>query len=104
VPAIATLQLLDGTLIARLSCDEECGVIVIGRDKLSDVRISDPYVHRSHAEIHWDLETRSHIFSHSGGENGSWVNLQRVNAPARLTDGSRIRVGKTELIYRRIHV
>lgn len=101
-PAIATLQLLDGTLVARLSCDAECGVVGIGRASTSDVRISDPYVHRFHAEIRWDTETHSHILSHCGGENGSWVNLQRVKAPARLTDGARIRVGRTELIYRRL--
>jgi pSer/pThr/pTyr-binding forkhead associated (FHA) protein len=100
LPVIATLQRLDGTIIARLDCSVECGTVVIGRDSHSDVRMNDPYVHRTHAEIHWEPATRSHILSHCGGENGSWVNLQRVVSPMPLNNGARVRVGKTELIYR----
>lgn len=98
----ATLGLLDGTVIARLPCGVELGTAVIGRGSLSDIRIHDPWIHRVHAHIDWDVGLRAHVISHVGGINGTFVNLQRVISPTRLTDGARVRVGKTELVYRRI--
>ena len=99
----ATIGMLDGTVIARLECDGSLGPFVLGRSSLADVRIEDPFVHRVHAEITWETDVRSHVITHSGGSNGTWVNLQRVDRPTRLTDGCRIRVGSTELVYRRVY-
>lgn len=98
----ATIALLDGTVAGRLECAESLGQIVLGRGSLAGVQIHDPFVHRVHAEIHWDPEIRSHVITHAGGSNGTFVNLQRVDRPTRLLDGARIRIGKTELIYRRV--
>jgi hypothetical protein len=98
----ATVALLDGTVVGRLECDASLGTIVVGRSDLSDIQIHDPFVHRAHSEIHWDIELRSHVITHAGGSNPTLVNLQRVERPARLIDGARIRIGKTELIYRRV--
>jgi len=96
----ATLGMLDGTVIARLPCGEELGSAGIGRGSLSDIRIHDPWIHREHASIAWDAVRRAHVIEHAGGANGTFVNLQRISTPTRLTDGARVRVGKTELIYR----
>jgi hypothetical protein len=96
----ATLSLLDGTIVARLACDGSLGTAVIGRGSLSTIRIHDPFVHRVHADIRWDEGTRAHVITHGGGTNGTFVSLQRIDQPTRLIDGTRIRVGKTELIYR----
>jgi hypothetical protein len=98
----ATVALLDGTVVGRLECDASLGKIVVGRGDLSGIQIHDPFVHRVHSEIHWDVELRAHVISHAGGSNPTFVNLQRVDRPARLIDGARIRIGKTELIYRRV--
>lgn len=100
----ATLSLLDGSVIAELPCGDELGTAIIGRGSLSDIRIHDPWIHREHASIAWDAGTRAHVIADAGGANGTFVNLQRVktSAPVRLTDGARVRVGKTELIYRRV--
>ncbi|HEX5166693.1 MAG TPA: FHA domain-containing protein [Thermomicrobiales bacterium] len=99
----ATIALLDGTVIGRLACDRLLGEIVVGRGSLAGVRVDDPFVHRVHSEIRWDADLRSHVIAHAGGSNGTYVNLQRVDRPTRLIDGARIRIGKTELIYRRVY-
>jgi hypothetical protein len=99
----ATVALLDGTVVGRLECDASLGQIVVGRSDLSGIQIHDPFVHRVHSEIHWDVELRAHVITHAGGSNPTLVNLQRVERPARLIDGARIRIGKTELIYRRVY-
>ncbi len=98
----ATVALLDGTVIGRLKCDASLGQIVVGRGGTADIQVHDSFVHRVHSEIHWDTDVRSHMITHAGGSNPTFVNLQRVDKPTRLIDGARIRMGKTELIYRRV--
>jgi hypothetical protein len=99
----ATVALLDGTVVGRLECDPSLGQVVVGRGALSGIQVHDTFVHRVHAEIHWDAELRAHVITHAGGSNPTHVNLQRIDRPTRLIDGARIRVGKTELIYRRVY-
>lgn len=98
----ATLGMLDGTVLARLPCAEELGTVIIGRSTTASIRVHDPFVHRLHADITWDPVTKSHVITHGDGSNGTFVNLQRISQPTRLIDGTRIRVGKTEIIYRRL--
>lgn len=98
----ATVALLDGTVVGRLECDGSLGRAVLGRGTLAAIRVQDPFVHRVHSEIHWDSELRAHVITHAGGNNPTFVNLERADKPTRLIDGARIRIGKTELIYRRI--
>jgi hypothetical protein len=97
----ATLRMIDGSVVARLPCDESLGTVIVGRGSLSSVRLYDPFVHRVHAEVHWDSESNAHVITHSGGANGTIINMQRIDRPTRLGDGTRIRFGKTELVYRR---
>lgn len=98
----ATLGLLDGTIIAHIPCSDDLGTAVIGRGSLSDIRIHDAWIHREHALIAWDADVRMHVITHAGGANGTFVNLHRLSAPTHLNDGARVRVGKTEMVYRRI--
>jgi hypothetical protein len=97
----ATVALLDGTVVGRLECDGSLGQVMLGRGSLAGIRVHDPFVHRVHSEIRWDSDLRAHVIAHAGGSNPTFVNLERVDKPTRLIDGARIRVGKTELIYRR---
>jgi hypothetical protein len=99
----ATIALLDGTVVGRLTCDTSPTPIVVGRSSLSTIHIDDPFVHRAHAQIDWDVAQHAHVITHGGGSNGTFVNLQRIDRPTRLSDGTRIRIGKTELVYRRIY-
>ena len=98
----ATLGLLDGTVIARLACHESLGTVVIGRGSAATIQVQDTFAHRVHAQISWETTSRSHVITHGGGANGTLVNLQRIASPTRLIDGARIRIGKTEIVYRKI--
>lgn len=90
----------DGGILAEIPCDENAGIITIGRGKTAEIRINDPYVHRLQAEIRWDESAEAHYLAHGGGENGTYVNRHRVQQPYRLHGGERLRFGKTELVYR----
>ena len=90
----------DGNLMASLPSDETAGIIILGRGQNATVRISDPYVHRVHAHMRWDAGVGAHIIVHGGGENATYVNRRKIRAPYTLQNGNRIRLGRTELIYR----
>ncbi len=89
-----------GNEMASLPCDESAGIIILGRGQNATVRISDPYVHRVHAHMRWDSSVGSHIIVHGGGENATNVNRRKIRAPYTLQDGNRIRLGRSEMIYR----
>ncbi len=99
--AIAVLQLLDGTLLGMLSCDESVGLTTIGRGRDAIVKVHDPYVSRIHATIHWDPAGGTHVLTDRSAQNGTYVNGRRILAPTRVLDGARIRLGTTELLYLR---
>lgn len=90
----------DGNLMASLPSDDTAGIIILGRGQNATVRISDPYVHRVHAHMRWDAGVGAHIIVHGGGENATYVNRRKIRAPYTLQNGNRIRLGRTELIYR----
>gem|GEM_PF-5340178 len=98
----ATIAMLDGTVIGRLECDVSLGRAILGRGSLAEIQVHDSFVHRVHSEIYWDHDRRTHVIAHAGGSNPTFVNLERIDKPTRLIDGARIRVGRTELIYRRV--
>jgi FHA domain len=97
---LVSLEDPEGNLMASLPCDETAGIIILGRGQNATVRIVDPYVHRVHAHMRWDSSVSSHIIVHGGGENATYVNRRRIRAPYTLQDGNRIRLGRTEMIYR----
>lgn len=94
--------MLDGSgrEVAELPCNETAGILIIGRGHNATVRVRDPYVHRVHAHMRWDAESDVHVIAHGGGENSTYVNERKLHSPSHLTNGARIRVGRTELIYR----
>lgn len=102
---MATFTLLDGTVLARFQCHVDAGTLIIGRGSSAAVRVSDAFVHRQHASVVWDASIQAHVLRHLGGTNGTWMNLARVSdtAAVRLAHGARVRVGRTELIYHRVH-
>lgn len=73
-------------------------VTVLGRGQGSDLRIDDPGVSRSHAEIrlHRDLAEIVDL----GSTNGLVIDGQRVERAA-LEDGTEVRLGRTVLVFRR---
>jgi pSer/pThr/pTyr-binding forkhead associated (FHA) protein len=68
---------------------------VVGRGAECDLRLDDTYVSQEHARIF--AKDSSWYVEDLGSTNGTFVNEQRLAAPAMLTSGDRIRVGTTVL-------
>lgn len=72
--------------------------IVLGRSSEADILVDDTGVSRRHLEIR---AQDGRIYAVDlGSTNGSYVNGQRVNGQAELTDGSTISVGRSRLTFR----
>ncbi|WP_026532690.1 FhaA domain-containing protein [Arthrobacter sp. H41] len=72
--------------------------IVLGRSSDADILVDDTGVSRRHLEIR---TSNGGVFAVDlGSTNGSYVNGQRVQGQAELTDGSVITMGRTRLTFR----
>lgn len=91
-PVDAWLDLADGL---RFPIGRE--MLRIGRDEDSDLVLRDEAVHRNHAVIHRTEDAEIIIVDLSGdGGNGVMLNGKRVSR-ARLRNGDKIGLGRTEL-------
>ena len=72
--------------------------VVIGRSRECDIQITDPNVSRRHAELR--REGSSFWLVDLGSTNGIDVNGRR-QARVKLSDGDRVTLGSTELVFRR---
>jgi pSer/pThr/pTyr-binding forkhead associated (FHA) protein len=75
------------------------GPTTMGRAAECELRLDDTYVSQQHARIfdragNWYVEDL-------GSTNGTFVNEQRLVAPAMLTPGDTVRVGTTKVELRR---
>jgi hypothetical protein len=73
-------------------------LIILGRGTDCDLRLVDPGVSRHHAEIR--VEDGDVVLVDLGSTNGTFVNGQPVRRVA-LTDGTRVTLGRTTLVFRR---
>jgi hypothetical protein len=73
-------------------------LVILGRGTDSDLRLVDPGVSRHHAEIR--VEDDEVVLVDLGSTNGTFVNGQPVRRVA-LTDGTRVTLGRTTLVFRR---
>jgi Protein of unknown function (DUF3662)/FHA domain len=76
--------------------------VVIGRGTDADIQVNDPGVSRRHAEIRLMPDGPAGVrvvIVDLGSTNGTLVNGRRTSE-AELTEGSRIKIGTTELIVR----
>lgn len=69
----------------------------IGRSSTNDLVLHDLNVSRLHAEI--VRRPNGLYLLDAGGKNGTFLNNQRVTAPALLQPGDRVQVGTTTLIF-----
>ena len=74
------------------------GRAVVGRSRECDVRVEDGNVSRRHFEISRDDESRWTVVD-LGSTNGTEVNGRRVTRRTPLSDGDRIAIGGTELVF-----
>jgi hypothetical protein len=73
-------------------------VTVIGRGAEADIKVVDTGVSRRHAEVHLGADGTAEIVDLQS-TNGTSVNGARASR-AVLSDGDRIAIGATELVYR----
>lgn len=71
---------------------------ILGRGTDCDLRLVDPGVSRHHAELR--VEDREVVLVDLGSTNGTFVNGQPVRRVC-LTDGTRVTLGRTTLVFRR---
>jgi hypothetical protein len=76
-------------------------ITVLGRDDTADIILDDPGISRRHSEIRVTNDGPHLVASirDLGSTNGTFVNSERVSSQ-RLSDGDRITVGRTSVIYR----
>lgn len=72
----------------------------LGREPDNDAMLPDPKVSRHHARIQRDGER--YVLADLDSSNGTFVNGERVTAPARLEEGDVILIGDVELLFSRI--
>lgn len=72
---------------------------IIGRGDESLVSLADRLASRSHLAIRFEPTGRNWILEDLGSRNGTWLDGMRVTS-ASLREGSLIRVGTTELVFR----
>jgi pSer/pThr/pTyr-binding forkhead associated (FHA) protein len=73
--------------------------MTVGRAPECEIRLDDTYASQQHARLyarneHWFVEDL-------GSTNGTFVNDQRLAAPAMLQPGDKVRVGQTVMELRR---
>jgi hypothetical protein len=73
-------------------------LVILGRGTDCDLRLVDPGVSRHHAEIR--VEDGEVVLVDLGSTNGTFVNGQPVRR-VPLTDGTRVTLGRTTLVFRR---
>lgn len=72
--------------------------IILGRSSEADILIDDTGVSRKHLEIR--CEEGSNTAVDLGSTNGSYVDGRRVQGSTELHNGSTIKMGRTEIIFR----
>jgi hypothetical protein len=73
--------------------------MAIGRAPECEIRLEDTYVSQQHARIFGKSE--QWYVEDLGSTNGTFVNDQKLGAPAQVEPGDKIRVGTTVLELRR---
>jgi DNA-binding winged helix-turn-helix (wHTH) protein len=76
----------------------EPGETIIGRDPGAGLFVDDPSVSRRHARI--VVAGESATLEDLASKNGTHLGDRRIEAPAALEDGARIRVGSVVLTFR----
>lgn len=91
---VAYLELASGERIPVVT------TAVIGRSSEADAIIMDSEASRRHAEVR--AENGVCTVTDLGSRNGTSLNGQPLNEPARLQDGDEITIGRTTIIFRAV--
>jgi adenylate cyclase len=91
----AYLKYKNGEAVDQVLCKP---VLTIGRDKNSDIVLTDLRVSRNHALIRQVGRSDYYIID-SGSANGSYVNQRRVAMPTLLKNGDLIAIGGVAFVF-----
>ena len=75
------------------------GDVTIGRAPECAVSIADEFASNLHSKI-YRVEGRFYV-EDLGSTNGTYVNGRRIHYPTELRNGDRIKIGRTEMDFRR---
>lgn len=75
------------------------GKQTIGRSSRADININDSFASRIHAVL--ELRDNSYWLTDLGSQNGTYHNEVRVTRELEMMPGDRIRIGETELLFRK---
>ena len=73
--------------------------VTIGRAEKCHIVVDDTYVSQVHARIYGNGD--GYRVEDLGSTNGTYLNRRRITAPAELSRGDRIKIGKTVLEMRK---
>jgi pSer/pThr/pTyr-binding forkhead associated (FHA) protein len=73
--------------------------VVLGRGPECGVELKDEFASTMHAKI-YQSEGRYYV-EDLGSTNGTYVNGRRINSPTELRSGDTIKIGRTEMEFRR---
>ena len=74
-------------------------LVSIGRDDTCTFQVLDPLVSRKHLQIRVDEALGKHVAGDYRSGNGVFVNDRQIVLDVALSDGDRIRIGHTTLMY-----
>jgi len=72
---------------------------VIGRDEAAPIQIINQFVSRKHMQIRFENAQQRYYALDMRSEHGLFINDRRITDETVLTDGDRIRVGETALLF-----
>ena len=94
----AVLTYKIGELTQRVPCKT---VMTIGRDKNSDIVLTDLRVSRNHAMVR-RIGHGDYYLVDGGSANGSYINKQRVSMPTLLKNGDCISIGNSDFRFEQV--
>ena len=100
-PDRATLIVLAGGVVGEVHA-LDLDVTLLGRGQEVDVRIDDGGISRKHARLTRDPDNRFYV-EDLGSTNGTAIGETPVEGKQPLSDGDRIRLGKTTVLKFSVH-
>jgi hypothetical protein len=73
--------------------------LIIGRGEKCHVVLDDAYASQVHARVFRRAD--GYFIEDMGSTNGTYINRRKVTSPTPVGRGDRVRIGKTELEFRR---
>ena len=74
-------------------------MVSLGRDADCTFQVLDPLVSRKHLQVRLDPGTGKHVAADYRSANGVFVNGKQILLDTALSDGDRIKIGQTTLVY-----